>query len=165
MKKLTKNFVVSLPPDFAKFFCLPVNPAICQDVSYIGEAIKIARKYFKAVGIEVYPLNSDEYAYLHQCGADFVSVYQETYDPQRYGTVHPAGSKRSFPYRFNAQERALIGGMRGVSFGALLGLGNFRSDALAQVCMLTLFSRNIRKRKFPFLYRVFARMSLLTVRK
>ena len=102
-----------------------------SDVSYIGEAIKIARKYFKAVGIEVYPLNSDEYAYLHQCGADFVSVYQETYDPQRYGTVHPAGSKRSFPYRFNAQERALIGGMRGVSFGALLGLGNFRSDALA----------------------------------
>ena len=43
-------------------------------VAYIGEACKIARKYFKVIGLEVYPMNSDEYAYLHQCGADYVTV-------------------------------------------------------------------------------------------
>jgi 2-iminoacetate synthase len=37
-----------------------------SDVKYIGEACKIAHKYFKLVGLEVYPMNSDEYAYLHK---------------------------------------------------------------------------------------------------
>lgn len=100
-------------------------------VDYIGEAVKIARRYFSTIGIEIYPLNSDEYRYLQQCGADFVSVYQETYNPDKYETQHLSGPKRSFPYRFNAQERALMGGMRGVGFGALLGLDDFRKDALA----------------------------------
>ncbi|RNC29061.1 MAG: 2-iminoacetate synthase [Candidatus Dichloromethanomonas elyunquensis] len=100
-------------------------------VEYIGEAVKLAAKYFSAIGIEIYPLNSDEYAYLHQCGADFVSVYQETYNIAKYGQVHVRGPKRIYPYRFNAQERALLGGMRGVAFGALLGLDDFRKDAFA----------------------------------
>lgn len=102
-----------------------------SDVSYIGEACKIARKYFKMVGIEVYPMNSDEYAYLQKCGADYVTVFQETYDSDKYETLHMAGHKRIFPYRFHAQERALKGGMRGVAFAALLGLADFRKDALA----------------------------------
>ncbi len=102
-----------------------------SDVKYIGEVVRLATKYFSAVGIEIYPLNTDEYAYLHECGADFVSVYQETYNTDKYGQVHLWGSKRSFPYRFHAQERALRGGMRGVSFGALLGLDDFRKDAFA----------------------------------
>jgi len=102
-----------------------------SDVSYIGEACKIARKYFKVVGLEVYPMNSDEYAYVHKCGADFVTVFQETYNSDKYETLHLEGHKRVFPYRFNAQERALKGGMRGVGFAALLGLDDFRKDAFA----------------------------------
>lgn len=100
-------------------------------VEYIGEAVQIAARYFSTVGIEIYPLNSDEYAYLHECGADFVCVYQETYNTDKYQQVHLQGPKRIFPYRFHAQERALRGGMRGVAFGALLGLDDFRKDAFA----------------------------------
>ncbi len=102
-----------------------------SDVEYIGEACKIAKKYFKLIGLEIYPVNSDEYAYLHQCGADFVTVFQETYDPEKYETLHLGGHKRVFPYRFSAQERAVLGGMRGVGFAALLGLSDFRKDAFA----------------------------------
>ncbi len=102
-----------------------------SDVEYIGHACEIAKKYFTTIGIEVYPMDTDEYAYIQQCGADFVSVYQETYDRVRYKEVHLAGPKADFAYRFNAQERALLGGMRGVGVGALLGLGNFRKDAFA----------------------------------
>ena len=102
-----------------------------SDVKYIGEACKIARKYFRMVGLEVYPMNSDEYAYLQKCGADYVTVFQETYDSDTYETLHLAGHKRVFPYRFHAQERALMGGMRGVAFAALLGLSDFRKDAFA----------------------------------
>ncbi len=102
-----------------------------SDVKYIGEACKIAKKYFKMTGLEVYPMNSDEYRYLHECGADYVTVFQETYNSDKYETLHLAGHKRVFPYRFNAQERALLGGMRGVAFAALLGLADFRKDAFA----------------------------------
>lgn len=102
-----------------------------SDIEYIGNAIKIAKKYFKNVGVEIYPVNSDEYAHLHSCGADFVTVFQETYNSDKYETLHLQGPKRIFPYRFNAQERALKGGMRGVAFGALLGLDDFRKDAFA----------------------------------
>ena len=102
-----------------------------SDVAYIGEACKIAKKYFKVIGLEVYPMNSDEYAYLHECGADYVTVFQETYNSDKYETLQLAGHKRIFPYRINAQERAILGGMRGVGFAALLGLDDFRRDAFA----------------------------------
>lgn len=102
-----------------------------SDVHYIGEACKLARKYFRLVGIEIYPVNTDEYRYLHQCGVDYVTVFQETYNADKYETLHLLGHKRVWPYRFDAQERALRGGMRGVAFSALLGLSDFRKDALA----------------------------------
>ncbi|MGN0642494.1 MAG: 2-iminoacetate synthase ThiH [Huintestinicola sp.] len=102
-----------------------------SDVEYIGRACEIARKYFRVVGLEVYPMNSEEYAYVHRCGADYVTVFQETYNSNKYEKLHLAGHKRVFPYRINAQERALMGGMRGVGFAALLGLDDFRKDAFA----------------------------------
>lgn len=102
-----------------------------SDVEYIGEAVKIAKKYFSTIGIEVYPMNIREYEYIQKCGADFVSVYQETYNREKYKNVHLSGPKSVFEYRFNAQERALRAGMRGVSMGALLGLDDFRKDAFA----------------------------------
>ena len=102
-----------------------------SSVEYIGEACKIAKKYFKLIGLEVYPMDSKDYAYLHECGADFVTVFQETYNSDKYKTLHLGGRKRIFPYRLNAQDRAIMGGMRGVGFAALLGLDDFRKDALA----------------------------------
>lgn len=102
-----------------------------SNVEYIGEACKLARKYFRMVGLEIYPVNVEEYRYLHECGADYVTVFQETYDSERYSQLHLLGHKRVYPYRFDAQERALMGGMRGVAFSALLGLSDFRKDALA----------------------------------
>ncbi len=102
-----------------------------SDISYIGEACKLARKYFRMVGLEIYPVNTSEYKYLHECGADYVTVFQETYDAEKYEQLHLLGAKRVWPYRFDAQERALMGGMRGVAFSALLGLSDFRKDALA----------------------------------
>ena len=102
-----------------------------SDVKYIGEACRLARKYFRMVGLEIYPVNTEEYRYLHECGADYVTVFQETYDTEKYEQLHLMGHKRVWPYRFDAQERALMGGMRGVAFSALLGLSDFRKDALA----------------------------------
>ncbi|MBQ5440111.1 MAG: 2-iminoacetate synthase ThiH, partial [Clostridia bacterium] len=115
-----------------------------SSIEYIGEACKIARKYFRMVGIEIYPVNTDEYKYLHDCGVDYVTVFQETYDNKKYETLHLAGHKRIWPYRFDAQERALRAGMRGVAFSALLGLSDFRKDALA-----TALHAYYLQRKYP----------------
>ena len=116
-----------------------------SDVEYIGEACKLASRYFKNVGLEIYPLNTDEYRYLHECGADYVTVFQETYDSDKYETLHLMGHKRVFPYRFEAQERALMGGMRGVGFSALLGLADFRKDAFASALHVYYLQR-----KYPY---------------
>ncbi|MCL2149062.1 MAG: 2-iminoacetate synthase ThiH [Methanomassiliicoccaceae archaeon] len=98
---------------------------------FIGDCVRLAAEHFSNVGVEVHPLGVEDYRALRGLGADYVTVFQETYDPAKYAEVHPFGPKRVFSYRFDSQERALMGGMRGVSFGALLGLGDFRRDALA----------------------------------
>lgn len=116
-----------------------------SDITYIGEACKMARHYFRMVGLEIYPVNTEEYRYLHECGADYVTVFQETYDTETYEKLHLLGHKRIWPYRFNAQERALMGGMRGVAFSALLGLSDFRKDALASALHVYYLQR-----KYPY---------------
>ena len=119
-----------------------------SSVAYIGEACKLARKYFRNVGLEVYPMNVADYRYLHECGADYVTVFQETYDLKKYETLHLMGHKRVWPYRFEAQERALMGGMRGVGFSALLGLADFRKDALATALHVYYLQRKYPQAEF-----------------
>ena len=113
-------------------------------VEYIGNACKIARKYFKVIGLEIYPVNSDEYAYLHACGADYVTVFQETYNSDKYENTSSGRPQTYLSVSCHAQERAIRGGMRGVGFGALLGLDDFRKDAFA-----TGYHAYLLQRKYP----------------
>ncbi len=131
MEQIEKEMKVIADSGMEEILILTGESRSQSDVKYIGEACALARKYFRMVGLEIYPVNTEEYAYLHQCGADYVTVFQETYDADKYETLHLMGHKRVWPYRFDAQERALRGGMRGVAFSALLGLSDFRKDALA----------------------------------
>lgn len=131
MEQIEKEMQVIADSGMEEILILTGESRAMSDVKYIGEACKLARKYFRMVGVEIYPVNTDEYYYLHECGVDYVTVFQETYDNVKYETLHLMGHKRVWPYRFDAQERALRGGMRGAGFSALLGLSDFRKDALA----------------------------------
>ena len=131
MEEIEREMKVIADSGIEEILMLTGESRKMSDVKYIGEACKLARKYFRNVGLEIYPVNTDEYRYLHECGADYITVFQETYNPDKYETLHLMGHKRVWPYRFEAQERALMGGMRGVGFSALLGLDDFRKDALA----------------------------------
>ena len=113
-----------------------------SSVEYIAHSIEIMKRHFEVIGIEVYPMEVDEYKALHRAGADFISVYQETYDPVLYDEVHIRGPKKIYNYRLNANVRALEAGFRGASFAALLGLGDFRRDAMA--CGIHAFTVNQR---------------------
>ena len=131
MEQIEHEMKVIADSGMEEILILTGESSSMSDVKYIGEACKLARKYFRMVGIEIYPVNVEDYRYLHECGADYVTVFQETYDSDKYETLHLAGHKRVYPYRFDAQERALMGGMRGIACSALLGLSDFRRDALA----------------------------------
>lgn len=152
-KKLTyeeieKEMQVIADSGIEEILMLTGESRAMSDVKYIGEACSLAAKYFRNVGLEIYPVNVDEYKYLHECGADYITVFQETYDADKYETLHLLGHKRVFPYRFDAQERALMGGMRGVGFSALLGLSDFRKDALATALHVFYLQRKYPQAEF-----------------
>lgn len=144
-EEMEKEMKVIADSGIEEILMLTGESRTMSNLEYIGEACKMAKKYFKNIGLEIYPVNSDEYAYLHECGADYITVFQETYNAEKYETLHLMGHKRVFPYRFEAQERALMGGMRGVAFSALLGLADFRKDALA-----TALHAYYLQRKYPY---------------
>ncbi len=97
-------------------------------VTYIADCVKVLKKYFSSVSIEVYALTHEEYAYLIAEGVDGLTVYQEVYDKEVYSKVHLAGPKKDYIFRINAAERALNEGMRFVNIGALLGLADWRKE-------------------------------------
>lgn len=115
-------------------------------IEYIEMAVRLARKYFRVVSLEIYPANVKDYERLQKAGADFVTVFQETYDPESYSYYHPHRHKRSMIYRMNTQERAAMGGMRGVGFGALFGLSDPLRDAYSMGLHAFLLQR-----KYPHL--------------
>jgi 2-iminoacetate synthase len=98
-------------------------------LKYIKDCVKAIRGKFSSVSIEVYELTKDEYKELIDEGVDGLTVYQEVYDEEIYGKVHISGPKRDYMFRMDAPERALSAGMRTVSIGALLGLGDWRKEA------------------------------------
>jgi 2-iminoacetate synthase len=102
---------------------------IISPLSYIRDCVKVLKKYFGSVAIEIYPLSEDGYCQLIEAGIDAVTVYQETYDRNTYGHVHPRGSKRDYCFRLDTPERALSQNVRSINIGALFGLNDFIFDA------------------------------------
>lgn len=98
---------------------------------YIKSAVKIFKKYFSSITIEIYPLSKAQYAELIKLGVDGLTIYQETYDRLVYKSVHPFGPKSHYDYRLEAPSRAAEAGMYHINIGALLGLKNWRDDVYA----------------------------------
>lgn len=98
-------------------------------ISYIKDCLKILKKHFISISIEIYALNQDEYQELADEGVDGLTIYQETYNETVYDRLHISGPKKDYLFRLDASERAAKARMRNVNIGVLLGLGNWRQDA------------------------------------
>lgn len=98
-------------------------------VSYIKDCIKILKKYFSSICIEIYPLEEKEYAELIEAGVDSLTVYQEVYNEKVYDKVHISGPKKDYKYRLETPDRACRAKIHSVGVGALLGLYEWRSEA------------------------------------
>lgn len=97
-------------------------------IDYLEEAVRLLKRYFASVAIEIFPLDEDEYRRLQIAGVDSLTLYQEVYDEKRYGLVHRYGKKTDYHYRLDAPERGARAGYRMVNIGPLLGLGEVRSE-------------------------------------
>lgn len=98
-------------------------------LSYIRDCVELLKKYFSSIAIEIYPLDTEEYAYLVENGVDGLTIYQEVYDQKVYNQVHISGPKKDYSFRLDAAERACLSGMRRINIGALLGLNDWQSEA------------------------------------
>jgi 2-iminoacetate synthase len=101
------------------------------DVDYLEDLAHRLRDRFASISIEIQPLTSPEYRRLFLAGITAVAVYQETYDRPLYDKVHLAGKKCDFDFRLDTPARAGEAGMREIGIGALLGLGDWRSEGVA----------------------------------
>ena len=97
---------------------------------YIRDAVATCHGRFSSVGVEIYPMNREEYRDLVAAGCDAITLYQETYHQPTYADVHPRGPKGDFAARLDAPARAAAAGMRSVGIGALLGLADWRVEGL-----------------------------------
>ncbi|MDR3586825.1 MAG: 2-iminoacetate synthase ThiH [Desulfosporosinus sp.] len=97
--------------------------------TYIEKCVQALRPMFASLGLEVYPLSTQEYRHLYEAGVDSVTLFQETYDEITYAEVHPSGPKRDYHYRLEAPERACEAGISAINIGALLSLSEWRQDA------------------------------------
>lgn len=96
---------------------------------YCEAAVRILRGSFSSVSLEIYPLTEEEYRGIIECGADGLTIYQETYDRERYRALHRDGPKQDYEFRLEAPERACRQGMRTVTVGTLLGLSEPVKDS------------------------------------
>ncbi|MEC8929137.1 MAG: 2-iminoacetate synthase ThiH, partial [Verrucomicrobiota bacterium] len=97
----------------------------------LRDCVNALHSFIPGVALEVGPMETQEYAPLADAGAEGLVVYQETYDRPVYTDLHTAGPKKDFDWRLATPERAYAGGFRRLGIGALLGLADWRWEALS----------------------------------
>ncbi|HEY0455807.1 MAG TPA: 2-iminoacetate synthase ThiH [Verrucomicrobiae bacterium] len=99
--------------------------------NYMSDCVRRLHEFIPSISLEVGPMQTAEYRPLVEAGADGLVVYQESYDRKVYADMHTAGPKRDFDWRLETAERAYEAGFRRLGIGALFGLADWRSEALA----------------------------------
>ncbi len=99
-------------------------------MAYFRQQIPLLRPLFSRLMLEVQPLATDEYRELKQLGIDTVLVYQETYQPTAYQQYHLKGKKTDLSWRLDTPDRLGQAGIDKIGLGILLGLADWRTDAL-----------------------------------
>ncbi|HEY0552349.1 MAG TPA: 2-iminoacetate synthase ThiH, partial [Verrucomicrobiae bacterium] len=98
---------------------------------YLADCVRALHAEIPSVSLEIGPMETEDYRPLVDAGAEGLVVYQETYDREIYARMHTAGPKRNFDWRLETAERAYAASFRRLGIGALFGLGDWRSEALA----------------------------------
>jgi len=98
--------------------------------AYLARCVSNLIDLAPSVSLEVAPMSTHDYAPIVKAGAEGLVVFQETYDRAIYAPLHPSGPKSDFDWRLGTPERAYAAGFRKLGLGALLGLNDWRLEAL-----------------------------------
>ena len=71
---------------------------------------------------------------MKDAGIGTYILFQETYNKESYGQLHPTGPKHDYAYHTEAMDRAMQGGIDDVGLGVLFGLEGYRYE-LAGILM------------------------------
>lgn len=115
---------------------------------YFKEALKVVRKYFSHISLEVQPLDQDEYADLIGHGVDAVLVYQETYHEPTYALHHLKGKKTDFKYRLDTHDRLGRAGIQKMGLACLIGLEEWRTDCFYVAAHLQYLEKKYWKSRY-----------------
>ncbi len=115
---------------------------------YLQECLDALKHFIPTLGIEVGPMEDDQYRDLVDHGGEGLIVYQETYHQETYEQLHTAGPKRKFRWRLDCPERAYAGGFRRIGIGALFGLADWQHEALSLAAHLDYLQRHCWKASF-----------------
>lgn len=115
---------------------------------YLTMALKIMKKYFAQVSMEVQPLASDEYSRLAENGLHAVYVYQETYHEDNYKIYHPKGKKSNYKNRLETPDELGKVGIHKIGLGVLLGLEDWRTDSFFTALHLSYLEKQYWKTKY-----------------
>ncbi|NRA55896.1 MAG: 2-iminoacetate synthase ThiH [Gammaproteobacteria bacterium] len=117
-------------------------------MAYFEQALIVLRQYFSHISMEVQPLLTEDYRQLKSWGVETILVYQETYHRQKYASYHLKGKKADFDFRLATPERVGDAGINKIGIGCLLGLEDWRTDALHVAMQLQYLERQYWKMKF-----------------
>ena len=82
----------------------------------------------RRVNVNIAATTVENYRRLHDAKIGTYILFQETYNPQSYGVLHPAGPKHDYAWHTEAMDRAMQGGIDDVGLGALFGLDSYRQE-------------------------------------
>ena len=115
---------------------------------YLEQCIEALKPLSPTLGIEVGPMEMPDYQKMVGAGAEGLVVYQETYHRPAYAQYHTAGPKRDFDWRLECPERGYEGGFRRIGLGALLGLADWKTEALGLAAHLEYLQNNCWKASY-----------------
>jgi 2-iminoacetate synthase len=101
--------------------------------AYVADCVRRLHDKVASISIEVAPFDEEDYVPIVQAGCEGLILYQETYHRPTYAEMHPKGYKRNFDYRLETLQRGANAGMKRLGMGFLLGLAEWRREA---ICML-----------------------------
>ncbi|MEI7943085.1 MAG: 2-iminoacetate synthase ThiH, partial [Candidatus Riflemargulisbacteria bacterium] len=148
LEEATNQLLILKQKGFDNILLLTGENKSVAGVDYLVPIIKQAQKLFSYVAIEIFPCSIEDYAQLIHAGVSGLTIYQETYNKIIYSQMHPAGPKRDFDFRYKSPERALEAGMRKVGLGFLLGLSDWKTEALALAEQLNTLMKKYWKSDF-----------------
>lgn len=123
------------------------HPKFVSD-GYLEECLEALREAIPTLAIEVGPMEEEEYSRMVHAGCEGLVVYQETYHREKYAELHTAGPKKNFDWRLECPERGYDGGFRRIGIGALMGLVDWRYDALRLAAHLEYLFKTCWKASF-----------------